>query len=96
MNADRKARARAAAEQSAPRPVGSSLTYGFIGAVLAGLAMAIFATFYQASLTAIPVAILLAVGFVAGVVLRKVRRRRHVCAYKRAYGQAPEDPPKQQ
>lgn len=85
----RQSNARSAAEQIAPRPSGSVMTYGFVGIALAGLGMAAFGQFYSVDILAYP---LLAVGlmsfaFVSGIGLRKARQIRHHNAYKAEYAE---------
>jgi len=83
----RRTKARDAANEYAPKPDGSSLTYGFVGVSLAGLAMIFFDMFYDANIIAHPViiAVLLAAVFLGGVILRKRRKRLHVAAFKDEY-----------
>ena len=85
----RQSNARSAAEQIAPRPTGSVMTYGLVGIALAGLAMAAFGQFYTVDILAYP---LLAIGLmsfacVSGIGLRKARQIRHHNAYKVEYAQ---------
>lgn len=91
----RKTRARLAAEEYAPRPEGSSLTYGLIGVALLGLALIAFEMFYNANIFAYPVLIVLALAavFLGGIVLRKRRKRLHVAAYKDEYTRQDDTPP---
>lgn len=82
---DRRAEATAAASVYAPRPEGSSFTYGLIAVVLAILALVIFGMFYRVEVLASPV--LLGLGlcifFGFGIFLRKRRKRLHNQAYER-------------
>lgn len=78
LERQRETNARAAANNYAPRPVGSSLLYGLIAVTLVGLAMMIVSIFYGADIAAFPTftGVTLAGAFIAGVILR--RRRRHL------------------
>lgn len=92
----RETQARAAANNYAPKPVGSSLLYGLIAVTLVGLAMIIFSIFYGANIAAFPVVIgiILAAAFIAGVILRRRRRHIHGLAYTREYGRHDVSPPR--
>lgn len=85
----RQSNARSAADQIAPRPGGSVMTYGLVGIALAGLAMAAFGKFYTIDLLAYPVLVtgLMSFAFASGVGLRKARQIRHHNAYKAEYAQ---------
>ncbi|KQX40466.1 hypothetical protein ASD04_07555 [Devosia sp. Root436] len=91
----RKAKARVAAQEYAPRPEGSSLTYGLIGVATFGLALIGFGMFYNANVFAYPVLIaaLLVTVFLGSVVLRKHRKRLHTDAYKEEYSRQDNTPP---
>lgn len=80
--------AAAAANKYAPRPEGSSATYGLIAVVLAFLGLVSFGMFYKIDVLAHPafVGVGLAVVFVLGILLRKRRRRLHGQAFKHELG----------
>jgi hypothetical protein len=81
----RRANAIAAASTYAPRPEGSSFTYGLIAMVLAILALVIFGMFYGLEVLANPVMVGLGMAafFVFGVLLRKRRKRLYTQAFER-------------
>lgn len=91
----RKSKARAAADLYAPKPEGSSLTYGLIAVVLVGLAMISFAMFYDANILAYPVVIMvgLAAALIGGVILRKRRKRNHAAAFAAEFERQDNSPP---
>lgn len=91
----RQTKAREAANGYAPKPNGSSILYGLIAVTLMGMAIIIVSIFYQADLGAFPIliAIVLALAFVGGVLLRRRRRRQHSAAYTREYARHTSDPP---
>ena len=83
----RKANARAAATRYAPKPDGSTLTYGLIAVSLLALALALYGGFYQVDMLAQPVPLVLA-GFGAfclGIAFRLRLQRRHTAAYEAEY-----------
>jgi hypothetical protein len=83
----RKANARAAATRYAPKPDGSTLTYGLIAVSLLALALALYGGFYQVDMLAQPVPLLLAGlgAFCIGVAFRLRLQRRHTAAYEAEY-----------
>lgn len=91
----RQAKAREAANGYAPMPNGSSILYGLIAVTLMGMAIIIVSIFYQADMGAfsILIGIALASAFVAGVLLRKRRRRQHGVAYAEEYARHTNGPP---
>ncbi len=95
VDVHRKAKARVAAEEYAPKPEGSSLTYGLIGVALFGLALIGFEMFYNANIFAYPllIVLLLLMVFLGSVVLRKRRKRLHTAAYKEEYSRQDNTPP---
>jgi cytochrome bd-type quinol oxidase subunit 2 len=84
---NRKKQARAAANEYARKPEGSSLLYGLIAVALLGLAMVGFEMFYQANIFAYPLLISIALvgAFLGGIVLRKRRKGLHVAAFEAEY-----------
>ena len=85
----RKANARAAATRYAPKPDGSTLTYGLIAVSLLALALALYGGFYQVDMLAQPVPRVHA-GFGAiclGIAFRLRLQRRHTPAYEAEYAQ---------
>lgn len=91
----RKAKARSAAHKYAPKPEGSSLTYGVVGVVLALLAIVVFGIFYGVDVLSNPIIIgvILVVVFAFSVLLRKRRRRVHGEAYRQEYERHDNSPP---
>lgn len=91
----RKAKAIAAAQKYAPKPEGSALTYGLIGVVLAVLGIISFGLFYQAPVFSYPLVVagLLMAVFVFSIVLRFLRKRRHMAAFEREYDRHDNSPP---
>jgi protein-S-isoprenylcysteine O-methyltransferase Ste14 len=93
----RRAKATTAANKYAPRPEGSSITYGLIAVVLAVLALIIFGMFYGLDVLAHP--ILLGLGscviFALGVLLRRRRRRRHGQAFDHEFSKHDNLPPRE-
>ncbi|GLQ55476.1 hypothetical protein [Devosia nitrariae] len=85
----RQNNARSAAEQIAPRPNGSVMTYGLVGIALAGLGMAAFGQFYAVDILAYPLLVvgLMSFAFASGIGLRKARQIRHHNAYKAEYSE---------
>lgn len=83
----RKANARAAATRYAPRPDGSTLTYGLIAVSLLALALALYGGFYQVDMLAQPVPLVLAGlgAFIVGAAFRLRLQRRHTAAYEAEY-----------
>lgn len=80
--------AAAAANKYAPRPEGSSATYGLIAVVLAFLALVSFGLFYRIDVLAHPAFVVagLVAMFVLGILLRKRRRRLHGKAFEHEMG----------
>ena len=95
LQRQRETKARDAANNYAPKPVGSSLLYGMIAVTLAGLVMMIFSSFYRANITSYPViiGIILASAFISGVILRRRRRHLHGLAYAHEYARDKVSPP---
>lgn len=91
----RKSKARKAAHAYAPKPEGSSLTYGVVAAVTTLLAIICFGMFYRADVLSSPVTIgaVLAVVFVMGMVLRRRRKRLHSEAYEQELDRHDNSPP---
>ena len=91
----RKSKARAAAHEYAPKPEGSSIIYGVIGDALVGVGLLAFNIFYATDVFTHPVfvALVLAMAFTGGVVLRKRRTTRHADAYEAEYLQHDNKPP---
>ncbi len=85
--------ARLLASKYAPKPDGSSLTYGFISASLAGVILFAVSAFYQLDLLAHPVLLAgAAIGaFALGVGLRKFWKQRHVEAVAAEFAQTDPD-----
>lgn len=83
----REANARAAATRYAPRPDGSTLTYGLIAVSLLALALALYGAFYQVDMLAQPVPLVLAGlgAFCVGAAFRLRLQRRHAAAYAAEY-----------
>jgi len=84
----RQANARAAATKYAPRPDGSTLTYGLIAVSLLALGLALYGGFYAVDMFNQPIPLVLAGGLGAfgfGAALRFRRQRRHTVAYEAEY-----------
>lgn len=83
----RQANARAAAAQYAPKPDGSTLTYGLIAVSVLGVALAIFGQFYDVDMLSEPVALVLAgiAAFALGAGIRLRLQQRHTAAYHAEY-----------
>jgi hypothetical protein len=83
----RKANARAAATRYAPKPDGSTLTYGLIAVSLLALGLALFAGFYRVDMLAQPIPLVLAGlgAFLVGAAFRLRLKRRHTAAYEAEY-----------
>lgn len=93
----RAAVARLAASKYAPKPDGSSLTYGFISLSMLALLLTVFSTFYTIDLLVYPAALSVAgaAAFAAGVLIRKRGKRRHNAAFAVEYArQSPKAKPK--
>lgn len=83
----RQANAKAAAARYAPKPDGSTLTYGLVAISLLALALALYGGFYRVDMLVAPVPLVLAgVGaFCFGAMFRFRRQRRHAAAYDAEY-----------
>lgn len=83
----RQANARAAASKYAPRPDGSTLTYGLIAVTVLAVALAIYGRFYDVDMLSAPVALVLAsiAAFVLGAGIRLRLQQRHAAAYQAEY-----------
>jgi protein-S-isoprenylcysteine O-methyltransferase Ste14 len=83
----RRDAAREAAEGYAPKPMDGSLMYGFVGVVLALLALFAFSRFYDSDLSIHPLVAIavIATAFAAAVILRIVRQKRHDTAHRAEY-----------
>lgn len=83
----RQANARAAATRYAPRPDGSTLTYGLIAVSLLALALALYGGFYHVDMLVAPVPLVLAGlgAFCFGAAFRLQLKRRHTAAYDAEY-----------
>jgi predicted PurR-regulated permease PerM len=79
MTSRREVEARRVAEKYAPKPDASSMLYGAMAVVLLAMGLSLFGMFYQIDMYTQPVLLATAAGaaFAAGVVLRKLRKRRH-------------------
>jgi hypothetical protein len=86
-NAEWKKASRLAAEQYAPAPRGSSFIYGTVGVSLVALALFAFATFYSVDLLFFPKLMggFLALAFLGGMALQRVRKNRNSSAYRHEY-----------
>jgi len=85
---DRRSRdSRSAAEAYAPSPEGSSILYGLISTVVVGMTFWVVGSFYGFNWLSQPVLFVASgvAGFVGGVALRKLRKRRHNEAYDHEY-----------
>ena len=87
----RSKESRNAAELYAPQPEGSSILYGLIAIVVLAIAFWIVGLFYGLNFLSYPVLLIGAgaVAFIGGVLLRKLRKRRHNDAYRHEYGKRP-------
>lgn len=83
----RRANATAAAQAYAPKPNGSAVTYGLVGAALLLVATFLAGAFFKTDITSNPLALLAltVLAFVAGVVLRMWRQMEHARATGREY-----------
>lgn len=83
----RQANARAAATRYAPKPDGSTLTYGLIGVSLLALALALYGGFYHVDMLVAPIPLVLAGlgAFCFGAAFRFRLKRRHTAAYDAEY-----------
>lgn len=93
----RKAEARDAANEYAPQPEGSSITYGLIAVVLLALALWVVGRFYGLNFLLHPISVGAAVVivFIGGIALRKTRKRRHNAAFRSEYERGRGHPPKE-
>lgn len=87
MSDKRSRDSRSAAELYAPAPEGSSILYGLISIVIVGMAFWIVGLFYGLNFLSQPVLVIGAgvAAFIGGVLLRKLRKRRHNDAYDHEY-----------
>jgi len=76
-----------AAEEYAPKPKGSSLTYGIVGVALAAVLIYAVGGFYGFDALRYPALVIaiLAVAFLGSVMLRKLRKSRHHTAARAEY-----------
>jgi hypothetical protein len=83
----RQANAQAAASKYAPKPDGSTLTYGLIAVSVLAVALAIYGRFYDVDMLSEPVALVLAgiAAFVFGAGIRLRLQQRHTAAYRAEY-----------
>ena len=90
----RRANARAAASKYAPRPDGSTLTYGAIAVSLLAVALAIYGGFYQTDMLSRPWLLPAAgiVAFLVGCGFRLWLKRRHIAAFEAEYALRTERP----
>jgi hypothetical protein len=81
------ANARAAAQSYAPKPNGSTITYGLIAAALVLVVALIAGAFYRVDVLASlwPIALVTLAAFAAGVALRVRRRSAHELAFSAEY-----------
>lgn len=81
----RRKNARAAASRYAPPPDGTYLTYGFVAAAIAGVAVLFVGVFFGVDMLNQPLTLLgcAAAAFAAGMAGRNVQRRRFALAYGR-------------
>lgn len=86
-NLRRRDEARARAEEYAPQPIDSSLTYGLVGVCLAGIGLFTFTEFYSLDPFGYPllVASALVIIFGGSIVLRIARNSRHNAAHRNEY-----------
>ncbi|KKB10444.1 hypothetical protein VE25_18015 [Devosia geojensis] len=83
----RRDNALRAAEQYAPSPKSSILTYGIVAMVLAGILLYVVSSFYDIDLSGRPqiVAGIIALAVVGGIGLRWWRRRKSNIAFQTEY-----------
>lgn len=83
----RQANARAAASKYAPKPDGSTLTYGLIAVSVLAVALAVYGQFYDVDMLSEPVALVLAgiASFALGAGIRLRLQQRHTAAYHAEY-----------
>lgn len=83
----RRANATAAAQAYAPKPNGSAVTYGLVGAALLLVATFLAGAFFKTDVTSNPLALLglTVLAFVAGAALRIWRQMEHARATGREY-----------
>jgi|EndMetStandDraft_8_1072994.scaffolds.fasta_scaffold34365_5 hypothetical protein len=93
--AKQMAAARARASVYAPGPVGSYLTYGFIGLSLLGFVLVFLSGFYGLDLLRYPVALIVlgVAAVLSGVVLRVLWKCKHHLAVAAEYANPASDVP---
>jgi hypothetical protein len=83
----RQANAKAAASKYAPKPDGSTLTYGLIAVSVLAVTLAVYGRFYDVDMLSEPVALVVAslAAFAFGAGIRLLLQQRHAAAYRAEY-----------
>lgn len=86
----RREAARQEAETYAPRPQDTRWMYGIVAAAVALLVIIAIGAFYAIDMWGQPVlvAAILALGFAAGLLIHRLRTRRHDAAHRHEYDKA--------
>ena len=86
----RREAARREAENYAPRPQDNRWMYGLVAAAVALLVIIAVGAFYTIDMWGQPVlvAVVLALSFAAGLLIRALRKRRHDAAHRYEYDKA--------